>query len=104
MKIIKRGTIPEDREEEKIETEFWCVCPVCSESKTLMHYVKKGIVLKGLSRTLFPRRYTKGLHTYKGNIYIYRCNTCGTEWESEIFNVREYNFFGREIVNGGKLK
>ena len=44
MKIIKRGTIPEDREEEKIETEFWCVCPVCSESKTLMYYVKKDCI------------------------------------------------------------
>ena len=97
MKIVKRGKIPKKEVNECEEANQFChVCPVCFESTPQEKYWYKGIMTKGIEKTVLARQWSKGFHKYKGKITAYRCLTCGTEWESEPYYIKELNWFGWE--------
>ena len=95
MRITKYGKLPDEKINEYEEANQFChVCPVCFEEIPETKYWYKGVMTKGITKTILVRYWSKGFHKYKGTITAYRCITCGTEWESEPYNVKKLNWFG----------
>lgn len=47
------------------------ICHFCGEDKPFIHYIKKGILNRGI---------VKGIGFIDTNESVYNCNTCGTQW------------------------
>lgn len=47
------------------------ICPFCGENKPFIHYIKKGLLNRGI---------VKGIGFIDTNESVYKCNTCGTQW------------------------
>lgn len=47
------------------------ICPFCGEDKPFIHYIKKGILNRGI---------VKGIGFIDTNESVYKCNTCGGQW------------------------
>ena len=66
------------------------ICPCCGENKSENFYNKSGVFDKGVfTNELISRTWTKGIFKVKHmKCDIYRCLTCGAEWESDPYEWR----------------
>ena len=62
-------------------------CPYCGEQMDLSEALNKGYVLnKGISMYTIQRLYKTGfLKSEYKTVSLYRCLTCGAEWESDPY-------------------
>lgn len=62
------------------------VCPNCGEKESLLSYLDKRILNKGVSSGFISKSWATGFFKTKYmQIDCYKCNTCGCEWESEPY-------------------
>lgn len=80
---ITHHTIPQRREFANVGCS---ICPCCGETKTALNYIREGKLNKGIIKSV--RRETKGFFNLREfQIDEYMCETCGTRWESEPYEV-----------------
>lgn len=61
-------------------------CPCCGEKKTWFDYAKKGILNRGVSKSLVTIDWTEGIISRrKMRRNIYGCRTCGAQWQSDPY-------------------
>lgn len=83
MKITKTpNDIIKENEQRRKANEGCLSCPTCG-----CNYIKESFMTdtaKGITRITF--RVERGIFFKKfGNIDKYKCQRCGTEWESELY-------------------
>lgn len=61
-------------------------CPCCGEEKNWFDYTKKGVLNRGISKSLATIDWTEGIfHRRKMRRDIYECRTCGAQWQSDPY-------------------
>lgn len=85
MKITKTQKTVDAENTARIIANAGCdTCPNCGEHTEMFFYVAKGIPNKGLiSRGTDCR--LKGFFSKSYRVDMYKCATCGVEWESEPY-------------------
>ena len=61
-------------------------CPCCGEEKNWFDYTKKGVLNRGISKSLATIDWTEGIFfRRKMRRNIYECRTCGAQWQSDPY-------------------
>lgn len=61
-------------------------CPCCGEEKNWFDYTKKGVLNRGISKSLATIDWTEGIFfRRKMRRDIYECRTCGAQWQSDPY-------------------
>ncbi len=85
VKITKTAKQNSVFDQNRIDANIGCdKCPCCGESKLTLHYIKRGILNKGILQGIEKTWVSLfGMKNMKCDCY--KCCTCGAEWESEPY-------------------
>ena len=86
MKITKSFNKASKLMKNKIEANNDCnICPCCNETTSMLQYLHKGIINRGIMDGIYKSYATGIFKTKYIRIDCYSCLTCGAEWESEPY-------------------
>lgn len=60
------------------------ICPNCGESTDIFDYIGTGVMNKGIM-SLGSDYRCKGFFSKAYHVDMYKCCTCGVEWESDPY-------------------
>ncbi len=64
------------------------VCPCCGETKDCLDYIIEGTLNGGIFSGLHRTWVTGFIRTKHMRQDLYKCETCGAEWESEPYECK----------------